>query len=67
MNAMYLGTQRRQIAEENPSHGFHPFAMARGYCRARVRSWLSVFAAMAWVGLLLRWSAGEKRRLEIER
>lgn len=52
MNAMCLGTQQRQFVGRDPRHGFHPFDIVRAYCRARLRSWTSVFAEMMWVGLL---------------
>jgi hypothetical protein len=50
MNVMCLGTQQRQIAEGDPSHGFHQVTMARLHCRSRLHGWTSVFAGMTWAG-----------------
>ena len=52
MNAMCLGTQQRQIAEGDRSHGFHRFTMARLYYRASLHGWTWVFAEMTWLGML---------------
>jgi len=51
MNVMCLGTQQRQVAEGDPSHGFRQVTMARRHRRLRRHGWTSVFAGMTWVGL----------------
>lgn len=54
---MCLGTQQRQRAEGDPSHGFRPFIMAGLHCRTRLYRQTAVYSGMTWVGLFSLCSA----------